>query len=203
MSNDANTPDAENDAVADGESDAPQGERTIEALEAELATVRDQMLRAAAEAENTRKRAEREVADARAYSVTGFARDVLSVGDNLSRALDALSPELRENMGEAGRTLLSGIELTQKELVAALSRNGVSPINVEPGAAFDPNLHQAAAQIPSSHPSGTVVEVIQSGWMIGERVLRAAVVAVSAGGGSPSEAAPETSEPGGSVDTTA
>ena len=222
MNDDANRPDTEDeidqaaeaeDAI-ESEADLQDAERdaagenappSIETLAAALAETRDAMLRAVADAENTRKRAEREIADARVYAVTAFARDLLSVGDNLARALDALSPEMRESMGEASRTLMSGIELTQKELVSALTRHGVKPINVERGSAFDPNLHQAAAQIPSNYPSGAVVEVIQSGWMIGERVLRAAVVAVSAGGGAPEPGASQSDppEPGGSVDTTA
>lgn len=191
------TPDGADPSRAPGDAaeaaaptDAPS--RSPEELAAEYEAMRDQMLRAAADAENVRKRAEKEVADTRAYAVTGFARDMLSVADNLARARDALTPELRAGMGEAGRTLLEGVELTERELHAALARHNVEPIPAEPGAPFDPNLHQAAAQIPSSQPAGAIVEEVQSGWRIGERVLRAAIVAVSAGG-----AAAPSSDPGG------
>lgn len=167
-------------AAPDAASDAAAG-AALEALQAELAAMRDRMLRTAADAENTRKRAEREAVDARAYAVASFARDLLSVSDNLARALAALTPELRAGMGEAASTLVDGVEITQRELHAALTRAGVKKISASPGTMFDPNLHQAAAQIPSIHPSGAIVEVFQDGWMIADRTLRAAVVAVSAG----------------------
>jgi molecular chaperone GrpE len=171
---------------------------SVEELSAQIAAMRDQLLRAVADADNTRKRAEREAADARAYAVAGFARDLLSVADNLGRALNALTPELRAGMGEAGRTLLDGVEITQRDLHATLTRHGVKPIPVAPGTPFDPNLHQAAAQLPSELPPGSIVQVFQDGWTLGDRTLRAAVVAVSAGGGRASAEAPA---PGASVDT--
>lgn len=195
-------PAAESEApVVAGAEPAEAAGKTVEELAEALAATRDQMLRAAADAENMRKRAERDVADARAYSVTGFARDLLSVADNLARALDSLAPEAREGMGETGRTLLDGVEITQKELHAALARHGVKPIEVGPGSAFDPNLHQAAAQIPSDKPAGTVAEVLQHGWTIGDRVLRASMVAVSAGPGGAEGSDSGAPGPGASVDT--
>jgi molecular chaperone GrpE len=172
--------------------------QSAEELAAALAGMRDQYLRAIAEADNTRKRAEREIADARVYGVAALARDLLSVADNLARALEALSPDVRAGLGEGARHLVEGVEITQKELHAALQRCGVKPIVVEPGSGFDPNLHQAASQIPSDKPSGTVVEVLQGGWVIGERVLRAATVVVSAGRDGEGAGAPS---PGATVDT--
>ncbi|MEO1786749.1 MAG: nucleotide exchange factor GrpE [Pseudomonadota bacterium] len=159
--------------------DAP--DTRIAALEAELAEVKEQMLRAFADAQNTRKRAEREKADAKVYAIEKFAGDLLSVSDNLSRALTALPDGDREGLSEAGRNLLGGIEMTGKELHAALARNGVTAIDAVPGATFDPNLHQAVSQIPSDQPAGTIAECFQTGWKIGDRTLRAAMVAVSAG----------------------
>lgn len=176
---------------------APEGP-TVEELSAQLQATRDQMLRAVADADNARKRAEREAAEARVYAVASFARDLLSVNDNLSRALLALTPEVRAGMGDAGATLVDGVQITQRELSAALNRHGVKPIPIQPGTPFDPNLHQAAAQVPSELPSGTIVEVFQDGWTLGDRTLRAAVVAVSAGGG---RATADASQPGATVDT--
>ena len=153
----------------------------IQILEAEKEEMRDQLLRTLAEAENIRKRAEREKADARVYAIEKFARDLLNVSDNLARALEALPEAEREALTEAGTNLLGGVEMTQKELHTVLSRHGVTPIEAEEGGAFDPNLHQAVANIPSDHPSGTIASHFQTGWRIGDRTLRAAMVAVSAG----------------------
>jgi molecular chaperone GrpE len=153
----------------------------ILALEIEKQELRDQMLRAMAEMENLRKRSEREKADARIYAIEKFARDLLSVSDNMARALEALPETEREALTEGGQGLLGGIEMTQKELHTVLTRHGVTIIETEPGAAFDPNLHQAVANIPSEHPNGTIASLFQAGWRIGDRTLRAAMVAVSAG----------------------
>ena len=151
------------------------------ALEVEKQELRDQMLRAMAEMENLRKRSEREKSDARVYAIEKFARALLSVSDNMARALEALPESEREALTEGGKGLLGGIEMTQKELHTVLTRHGVTAIDVEPGAAFDPNLHQAVANIPSEHPNGTIASLFQAGWKIGDRTLRAAMVAVSAG----------------------
>ena len=156
-------------------------EQQMLALEVEKQELRDQMLRAMAEMENLRKRAEREKSDARVYAIEKFARDLLSVSDNMARALEALPEGEREALTEGGKGLLGGIEMTQKELHTVLTRHGVSAIDAEPGAAFDPNLHQAVANIPSEHPNGTIASLFQAGWRIGDRTLRAAMVAVSAG----------------------
>ena len=153
----------------------------VEQLEVEKEELREQLLRTLADLENTRKRAERQVADARIYAIEKFAGDLLSVSDNLSRALSALSEEDRDALSEPGKNLLGGIEMTEKELHTALARHGVTAIAAQPGDTFDPNLHQAVANIPSDQPNGTIASCFQPGWKIGERTLRAAMVAVSAG----------------------
>ncbi len=156
-------------------------QQQIQILEAEKEEMRDQLLRTLAEAENLRKRSEREKSDAKTYAIERFARDLLSVSDNMARALEALPDEEREALTEGGKGLLGGIEMTQKELHTVLTRHGVTAIEAEPGSAFDPNLHQAVANIPSEHPNGTIASLFQAGWKIGDRTLRAAMVAVSAG----------------------
>jgi molecular chaperone GrpE len=171
--------DAETEASEEAEPLTP--EQQILALEVEKKDLRDQMLRALAEMENLRKRSEREKSDARVYAIEKFARDLLSVSDNMARALEALPDDEREALTDGGKGLLGGIEMTQKELHTVLTRHGVTAIEAEPGAAFDPNLHQAVANIPSEHPNGTIASLFQAGWRIGDRTLRAAMVAVSAG----------------------
>jgi molecular chaperone GrpE len=152
-------------------------------VEKERDLLKDNMLRALAETDNVRKRANRQIEDARLYAVEKFARDLLNVADNLSRAIEAVPADARADASDVVKTALEGVELTQKEMVAALSRHGVTAIDAAPGAAFDPALHQAVTQIPSSQPAGSVAELYQSGWRIGDRTLRAAIVAVSAGPG--------------------
>ncbi|WP_454683795.1 nucleotide exchange factor GrpE [Ancylobacter moscoviensis] len=153
-----------------------------ERLEAEVATLKDKFLRAFAEADNVRRRAEREVADAKVYGITGFARDVLTVADDFERALGVIDAEAREKAEGTLKTLLDGIELTSRALTQTLGKHGVARIEAE-GAKFDPNLHQAMFEVPNAEvPSGTVVQVIQPGYKIGERVLRPALVGVSKGG---------------------
>jgi molecular chaperone GrpE len=153
----------------------------VAALEKERNDLKDNMLRALAETDNVRKRANRQIDDARLYAVEKFARDLLNVSDNLARAVESVPPESRSLMTDAVKTALEGVDLTQKELVSVLSRHGVTAIDASPGAAFDPALHQAVTQIPSEHPAGSVAQLFQSGWRIGDRTLRAAMVAVSAG----------------------
>ena len=156
-------------------------DQQILVLEVEKQEMRDQLLRAMAEMENLRKRSEREKLDARVYAIEKFAGDMLSVSDNLARALEASPESEREALTEGGKGLLGGIEMTHKELHTVLTRHGITPIEADPGAAFDPNLHQAVANIPSEHPNGTIASLFQAGWRIGDRTLRAAMVAVSAG----------------------
>jgi molecular chaperone GrpE len=154
----------------------------IEALNAENASLKDRLLRAMAEMENLRRRTEREVADAKAYGVTAFARDMLTVADNLARALDSLSEEARANADGSLKGLIEGVELTTRDLTAALGRHGVKKLDPL-GEKFDPNFHQAMFEAPNEElPAGTVAQVVQSGWRIGDRVLRPAMVGVSKGG---------------------
>ena len=169
------------DGVAEEEAVELTPDQQILALEIEKQELRDQMLRAMAEMENLRKRSEREKSDARIYAIEKFARDLLSVSDNMARALEALPEDERDALTDGGKGLLGGIEMTQKELHTVLTRHGVTAIEAEPGAAFDPNFHQAVANIPSEHPNGTIASLFQAGWKIGDRTLRAAMVAVSAG----------------------
>ena len=176
----ANAPDAPEEEAVE-EPVELTADQQILALEIEKQEMKDQMLRALAEMENLRKRSEREKTDARVYAIEKFARDLLSVSDNMARALEALPEGERDALTEGGKGLLGGIEMTQKELHTVLTRHGVTAIEAEPGAAFDPNLHQAVANIPSEHPNGTIASLFQAGWKIGDRTLRAAMVAVSAG----------------------
>jgi molecular chaperone GrpE len=163
---------------------------SVEALAKEAADARDRMLRTLAEMENLRKRTSREVADARTYGITGFARDVLDIADNLQRALDAVPVEARETADPGLKALIEGVELTERSLLNTLEKNGVKKFDPT-GGKFDPNFQQAMFEVPDpSVPSGTVVQVMQAGYMIGERVLRPALVGVSKGGAKASPAAP-------------
>ena len=155
---------------------------SVEMLTREVAESRDKMLRTLAEMENLRKRTSREVADARTYGITGFARDVLEIADNLQRALDAVPAEARAAADPGLKALIEGVELTERSLLNALEKHGVRKLDPV-GERFDPNFHQAMFEVPdASVPAGTVVQVVQAGYMISERVLRPALVAVSKGG---------------------
>jgi molecular chaperone GrpE len=157
-------------------------EGSVEALAKEAAEARDKMLRTLAEMENLRKRTAREVSDARTYGISGFARDVLDIADNLQRALDAVPVEARAAADPGLKALIEGVELTERSLHNALEKNGVRKFDPV-GEKFDPNVHQAMYEIPDpSVPAGTIAQVIQSGYMIGERVLRPALVGVAKGG---------------------
>ncbi len=162
---------------AEADSDAAPEDSAAE----EAARLKDQLLRALAEVEPTKRRAQRDVKEAREYAVTGFARDMLDVADNLSRALGSLDDETKAQAGPALTTLLEGVELTERRLNATLERHGVKQVSPKPGDPMDPNRHQAAAQIPANHPKGAIAHVMQPGYVIGERTLRAAMVVVSAG----------------------
>ncbi len=152
------------------------------ALERDHAEMKDRLLRTLAEMENLRKRTDREVADSRLYAVTSFARDVLGVADNMRRALAAVAPELRGSAQSGAKALVDGVELTERELLKTLEKHGVRQFTPQ-GEKFDPNLHQAMFEVPDvTVPAGSVVQVVQPGYMIGERVLRPALVAVSKGG---------------------
>ena len=163
------------------ESAQPDPFAVIEKLNAENAELKDGRLRALAEMENLRRRTEREVADARAYGVANLARDMLSVADNLARAVESFPAEERAAADSALKALIEGVELTERDLHAALGRHGVTKLSPE-GEKFDPNFHQAMYEIPhETLPAGAVAQVVQSGWKIGERVLRPALVGVSKG----------------------
>ncbi len=171
---------AEDEAAAP-EAAAPQPAPST-ALEREHAEMKDRLLRTLAEMENLRKRTEREVTDARLYGIANFARDVLGVADNMRRALDAVTPELRASAETGVKALVDGVELTERELLKALEKNGMRQFSPQ-GEKFDPNLHQAMFEVPDATvPAGSVVQVVQPGYMIGERVLRPALVGVSKGG---------------------
>ena len=173
---------AENDALAATDDLAAHFAAEKDRLEGEIATLKDKFLRAFAEADNVRRRAEREVADAKVYGITGFARDILTVADDFERALGAVDAEAREKAEGPLKTVLDGIDITARALTQTLSKHGVARIEAE-GTKFDPNLHQAMFEVPNTElPSGTVVQVIQPGYKIGERVLRPALVGVSKGG---------------------
>jgi molecular chaperone GrpE len=154
----------------------------LELARAEAADYRDRYLRLAAEMDNLRRRTARDVKDAKSYSVAGFARDMLAVSDNLRRALDAIPADARA-AGDAGFTaLVEGVEMTERAMLSALERHGVQKL--EPvGQKFDPNFHQAMFEVPNPEvPNNTVVQVVQAGYTIGERVLRPAMVGVAKGG---------------------
>jgi molecular chaperone GrpE len=151
----------------------------IAVLKAEIEALRDQRLRALAEAENIRRRADREKMEASQYAVTKFARDMLSIADNFSRALAACPPEVRETADPQVKAVLDGVEATDRQLLGTLERYGVKPVLTEDGK-FDPNLHQAIAEVPGNgKPAGSIVDVVQAGYMIGDRLLRPAMVTVA------------------------
>jgi molecular chaperone GrpE len=153
-------------------------EQVTAALEA-AADFKDKLLRTLAEMENLRKRTEREVADARLYAITNFAREVLAVADNMHRALGAVGSELREHADPQVKSFIEGIELTERELMKALEKSGVRKFSPE-AEKFDPNVHQAMYEMETADlPPGHVAQVIQAGYMIGDRVLRPAMVAVA------------------------
>ena len=146
------------------------------ALLGELEEARQQILYAQAETQNVRRRLEKDAQDARAYAATSFARDILSVADNLSRALDAIPEAMRDD--EATKPLVTGLEATQRELMAVFERNGITRIAAI-GLPLDPNQHQAMVEIPSDAEPGTVIQEMQPGYMIKDRLLRPAMVGVA------------------------
>jgi len=185
---------ADEAAPAEPENAAPEAAADpMAVLAKEAADVKDRLLRTLAEMENLRRRTEREVVDARLYGVTNFARDILAVADNMERAMKALDDGIRAQADAGVKALLDGVELTERELIKVMEKHGVRKI--EPmGQKFDPNLHQAMFELPdSSVPAGTIVQVMQPGYTIGERVLRPALVGVAKGG--PKAQAPATDAP--------
>lgn len=198
------SPPADIDTGADGA--APEGQATekqgpdahlealLDQLQAENAALKDQMLRVAADAENAKRRAEREANDARAYAIQRFARDLLGVADNLSRALQH-APAVED----AGvKNFVIGVELTEKELASAFERNGLKKVDPPKGSRFDPNLHQAMMEQPAPDVEpGAVIQVMQSGYELMGRIVRPALVVVA------SKAGASATEPGQTVDTRA
>jgi len=186
--NDSDTrPPSDNDPAPANES-AVQPEPAVApkpstSLDRELAETKDRLLRTLADMDNMRKRTEREVADARVYGISNFARDILGVADNMHRAMAALDDELRAKADEPTKVLLEGVELTERELMNVPEKHGVK--RIEPlGQKFDPNRHQAMYEIEDlSVPAGSVIQVMQAGYLIGDRMLRPALVAVAKGGG--------------------
>lgn len=154
----------------------------LDRVESEKAELQERALRITADMENLRRRTQKDVADARAFSISAFAREMLAVSDNLQRALQAIPQEAREAGDEGFKALIEGVELTERSMMQALEKNGVkriSPLNEK----FDPNFHQAMFEIPNDTvPNNTVLQVVQDGFVIGERCLRPAMVGVSKGG---------------------
>lgn len=165
---------AEEDPLPEDQTDAGD---TLGALLRELEEAKQQVLYAQAETQNVRRRLEKDASDARAYAATGFARDVLSVADNLARALDTIPDAMRED--EAAKGLITGLEATQRELVAVFERNGIKRIE-SVGQPLDPNRHQAMIELPSADAEpGTIIQEMQAGYMIKDRLLRPALVGVA------------------------
>jgi molecular chaperone GrpE len=150
----------------------------LEALKAEVEVLKDQRLRALADAENIRRRGEKEKAEASLYAVTKFARDMVGIADNFARALAAVPADVRDAADPQLKAVLDGVEATDRQLVQTLERYGVKVVDTE--GKFDPNLHQAIAEVPApDKPGGSIVDVVQTGYMIGDRLLRPAMVTVA------------------------
>lgn len=175
---DENTQEPQANGVAEPD-ELEQLHALVQALSAENTELKDARLRALAEAENTRRIAAREKQDASAYAIARFARDVLGVADNFSRALMACPPDKREAADPQVKAVIDGVEATERQLLTTLESHGVKVIDTSDGK-FDPNKHQAVAEVPGEgKPAGSIVHVIQTGFMIGERLLRPAMVTVA------------------------
>lgn len=195
--NPAEAPNGEpHDATAELDGDVTAA---LEAMLVENTDLRDRLLRSMADMENLRKRSEREKADTARYAVSNFARDVLTLGDNLKRVIDHMPAETPDQ-DPTLKTLIDGVTLTERELLNMLERHGVK--RIEPlGQRFDPNMQQAMYEVPNTEvPDGTVVEVMQAGYMIGDRCLRPAMVAVAKGGPKSAPKPEQGSSPAGPAD---
>ncbi len=181
MTNTENDTPVEDGANPETETTAPAESAADEVaqLTEQLATAQQDILYARAETQNVRRRAEKEVADAHAYAATKFARDILSVADNLGRALAALSEEQRAD--DAIKPLITGLEATERELLSVFERHGITRIAAI-GLPLDPNQHQAMLEIPSDKEAGTIVQEMQAGYMLKDRLLRPAMVGVAKAG---------------------
>jgi molecular chaperone GrpE len=179
-----NVEDQELDASVDGEEYEAEenGEQDegdiITNLQSEIAVLKDQVLRARAETENVRRRADRDRQDASAYAVTGFARDMLSVSDNLRRALDAMPEDVADDM----KVFVDGVEMTERELLNTMERYGITKVLPEVGEKFDHKFHQAMFEVPTAdHAPGSIMQVVAPGYVIKDRLLRPAMVGVAKG----------------------
>jgi len=202
MNDQEKKPEPANDAAPQNETGAERAESesadaqphpavVIEKLNAENGELKDRVLRTLAEMENLRRRTEKEVSDAKAYGVTNIARDMIAFADNLRRAIESVPAEAREAEGFL-KTLVEGLELTERDFQSRLARHGVKKMEPQ-GLKFDPNMHEALFEIPDANaPNGTVLQVVEAGYSIGERCLRPAKVGVARGGPKP-----ETSEQNG------
>ena len=178
MSEDNQIPEAPEEVTAPEAAVDPR-DAAIEELKDEVAQSKDRLLRLAAEMENLRKRTDREKAEATLYAATNFARDLLSVADNLRRALEALPQDEREHAGEIENNLIAGVEVTERELANVFQRHGIRRLETL-GQKFDPNFHQAIYEVPTSEkPPGIVMQEMQAGYAVGDRCLRPAMVGVS------------------------
>jgi len=176
----ATTPDPAAAPAERGEADPAVAALAADALAREAAELRDRLLRTLAEMENLRRRTDREVTDSRTYGISSFARDILAIADNMARALQTLRAELKERADPGIQALLDGVELTERELSKVLEKHGVRKFEPQPRDRFDPNLHQAMYEVQDpALPAGTVAQVVQAGYMIGDRMLRPALVAVA------------------------
>ena len=175
----------------------PHPADVIQALNVENVDLKDRLLRALAETENVRRRGEREREDTKQFAISRFARDMLGIADNFARALSHLPQEVRDAADPQVRSVIEGVEATERQLMSTLANHGVKQVETE-GVKFDPNFHQAIAEVPGEgRPPGTIVNVVQSGYTIADRLLRPAMVTVArkdAGNGA---------APGGTVDTSA
>lgn len=161
------------------EPESDEKDAEIEALKDQVAEGKDRLLRLAADMDNLRKRSEREKAEATLYAATNFARDLLSVADNLGRALQALPQDERSTAGEIEKNLITGVEMTERELFNVFQRHGIRKLETV-GQKFDPNFHQAIYEVPTSEkPPGIVMQEMQAGYAVGDRCLRPAMVGVS------------------------
>jgi len=173
----------------------PTPEELIARLIAEMADLKDQLLRAVAEGENIRRRAAKEKQDASKFAIASLARDLLAVPDTLDRAIASIPDEVRAQEGVT--SLIEGMELTQRQLLGIFERHGIKPIHPM-GEKFDPNFHQAMFEAPDTgQPDGTIVQILQMGYVIGDRLLRPAMVGVAKGGGQ------NAATPGSTIDTSA
>jgi molecular chaperone GrpE len=189
----APSPEPQAQTEPQAEAAAPAPDARIAELEADVAKLKSEVLYARADTENVRRRLEQQADDRGRYAVAQFAKDVLSVADNLRRALDAVPPSSREG-NDIANTLTQGVEMTERELLGTFERYGIKPVEAM-GARFDPNLHQAMMEVEDpGKPEGTVVMVMQSGYTIHDRLLRPALVGIAKGG-------PKAT--GGNVDTSA